>query len=261
MSTITTPTGQLVAYSDNGREGPPLVLLHALFMNRTMFEPQLEVFGDRYRVVTIDARGHGGSPTTEPFDFWDVARDVVAVLDNLGIGSAVIGGTSQGSVVSMRVALLRPDLVSALVLMGSSGDAEPPDVVDTLRQVAGAWRDVGPVDPVIEAITGSVLNDYPNAGRWQDLWRTLTADDVERNVNAVITRDALVARLPQIKAPALVLHGSCDNVFPVAQAEKLAAGLPRAGNPVIIDGGAHFLNLTDPQAVNDQLDEFLTALG
>jgi pimeloyl-ACP methyl ester carboxylesterase len=257
MATLTTEAGQTVGYSDHGGDGPPLVLLHALMMDRSMFAPQVEAFGATHRVVTIDARGHGASATAEPFTLWDVADDVVAVLDHLGIEGATLAGTSQGGIVALRVALRRPELAAALVLMGTSADTDPPEVVETLRGIPAAWRQFGPADPLIEQMTGAVLGAYPGAAPWQDLWRTLDADTVERNIEAVVGRDAVIDRLAELPTPALVLHGSADAVFAVAEAEKLAAALPGATDPIVIDAGAHFLSLTDPEAVNARLAEFL----
>jgi pimeloyl-ACP methyl ester carboxylesterase len=56
---------------------------------------------------------------------------------------------------------------------------------------------------------------------------------------------------------AVVLHGSADGVYSVDRAHELAEGLPNAEPPVIIEGGAHFLSLTDADAVNPHLQAFL----
>jgi pimeloyl-ACP methyl ester carboxylesterase len=84
--------GWKLFYEDTGGDGPPLILVHGLLMDRTMFEPQVEALADRHRIVTPDLRGHGNSGhREEEFTQWDMMEDHVALLDALGIERAVWG--------------------------------------------------------------------------------------------------------------------------------------------------------------------------
>ena len=231
-------------------------MLHGFLMNRSMFGPQVNEFSGTFRCVTIDARGHGESPTEETFDYWDVAGDVLAVLDHLEIDQAILAGTSQGGFVTLRVALLRPHLVTGLVLFGTSAEAEAPEVAASYRELAKTWREHGPITPVIDAISSICLGDYADAASWQQLWRTAEPEVVTRNVETLVSRDEVISRTRELTVPALVLHGSADGAYPVANAEQLAAALPGSANAVIVPSGAHFLSLTDAEAVNEQLREF-----
>lgn len=135
---VTLPGGQEVAYTDHGGSGPVVVLLHSFLMDGRMFEPQLAAF-DGFRCVTVDERGHGGTPASGPFDYWDVARDVLGVLDHLGVERAAVVGTSQGGFVALRMALLAPERVTALAVLGTSAAAEDPAVAAGYRAVLDAW--------------------------------------------------------------------------------------------------------------------------
>ena len=75
--------GQHLYYEDNGGEGPAVVFSHGFLMDHEMFSPQVEALAGRLRIVTLDARGHGRTPAGEPFDYWDLARDVLALMDHL----------------------------------------------------------------------------------------------------------------------------------------------------------------------------------
>lgn len=74
----------------------------------------------------------------------------------------------------------------------------------------------------------------------------------------LVDRDGILDRVPEIRCPALVMHGSADAAYPVDRARELAQALPDAEPPVVIDGGAHFLSLTDADAVNPLLQVFLS---
>ncbi|HEY2694460.1 MAG TPA: alpha/beta hydrolase [Pseudonocardiaceae bacterium] len=245
-------------YVDHGGTGPAVVVLHSFLMDATMFAPQVQAFGADYRFIAIDQRGHGETPATGPFDYWDSARDVLGVLDELGIDRAAFVGVSQGGFVAMRIALLAAERVAALAVMGTSAAAENPALVTTYRQLAANWLEMGPIDPIVDMVATICLGDM-DASDWKAKWRARPTDTVEVLINALVDRDDIVARLGEIDAPALVLHGSADLAYPLERARELAEGLPKAEAPIVVEGGAHFLSLTNPTEVNSYLGPFLQA--
>lgn len=258
MPTLTTADGVQVAYTDHGGAGSALVMLHSFLMDGSMFAPQVRAFADSYRCITIDGRGHGETTGGEQFDYWDVARDVIAVLDHLGVAAATIVGTSQGGFVALRVALLRPELVTGLVLMGTSAEAEDAPVVEAYRALTAAWNEHGPVDAVIDPIASICLGDFEDAESWKKRWREVPGAHMLRIIEPLVTRDDVLPRAGELTMPALVLHGAEDGAYPVVKAERLAAALPSCPEAVIVPGGAHFLSLTDAEVVNQALRGFLS---
>jgi pimeloyl-ACP methyl ester carboxylesterase len=245
-------------YVDHGGTGPAVVLLHSFLMDASMFAPQVAAFGADYRLIAVDQRGHGETPAGGPFDYWDSARDVLELLDSLGIERAAFVGVSQGGFVAMRLALLAPDRVAALAVMGTSAAAENPALVTTYRQLAENWLEMGPIDPIVDMVAAICLGSM-DVSDWKAKWRVRPTDTVTVLINALVDRDDIVERLGEIDAPALVLHGSADLAYPLERARELADGLPKAEAPVIVEGGAHFLSLTNPDEVNAQLGPFLRA--
>jgi pimeloyl-ACP methyl ester carboxylesterase len=257
MATVTTADGQSVSFVDHGGDGPAVVLLHSFLMDASMWAPQVAAFGDRYRLVAIDERGHGDTPATGPFDHWDVARDVLAVLDSLGVDRAAVVGTSQGGFVALRTALLAPDRVSALALLGTSGEPEDEQISAAYQQLAEVWIAQGP-ETVIEAVAEICLGDYDPAD-WTPKWSAVEPGRLRLIMNALVGREGVLDRITSIDVPALVLHGTADLAYPVTKAEALVAALPKAGPLVLVEGGAHFLSLTHAADVNPHLERFLDA--
>jgi pimeloyl-ACP methyl ester carboxylesterase len=243
---------------DHGGTGPVVVLLHSFLMDASMYAPQVDAFGADYRLIAVDQRGHGDTPVTGPFDYWDSARDVLDLLDRLGVERAAFVGCSQGGFVAMRVALLDPQRVTALALMGTSAAAEDPAIATSYRQLAANWLEMGPIDPIVDMVAAICLGAM-DATVWKAKWRARPLDTVEVLMNALVDRDDIVARLAEIDAPALVLHGSADLAYPLERARELAEGLPKAEAPIVIEGGAHFLSLTNADEVNAHLGPFLLA--
>ncbi len=258
MTNVDLPGGQSMTYVDHGGDGPVVVLLHAFLMDHEMFAPQVAALGDAFRLVAVDERGHGGTPADGPFDYWDVARDVLALLDVLGVERAAVLGTSQGGFVALRLALLAPERVSSLVLLGTSADVQDPPVAAAYRELGQAWVANGPAEQILDTVATICLGAAPSEA-WREKWRAVPGERVLANITTLVDRDGLLDRLGDITCPALVLHGSADGAYPVAHAQQVVAGLKGALPLVLVDGGAHFLSYTDPDAVNPAIRQFLEA--
>jgi pimeloyl-ACP methyl ester carboxylesterase len=260
MATMTTTQGQRLNYVDNGTDSdrPVVVLLHSFLMDGGMFAPQVEALRAEFRCITVDERGHGDTPADGPFDYWDVARDVLELLTELDIARFAVVGVSQGGFVALRIALLAPERISALAVMGTSAAAEDPQIAATYRQLAVNWVDEGPIDPIVDMVAAICLGSMP-ADDWKAKWRARPLDTVEPLISVLVERDSVLARVGDIDCPALVLHGSADLAYPLERARELADALPKAQPLVVVDGGAHFLSLTNAAEVNAQLTPFLLA--
>lgn len=257
-STAKVNGDQLVSYVDHGGSGPAVLLLHSYLMDADMFAPQVAALGGAFRLVAMDERGHGDTPADGPFTYWDVARDALGLLDELGVARCAVVGTSQGGFIALRMSLLAPDRVTALALLGTSGVAEDPEVAAGYRQAATAWREHGATQELLDLNATICLGQY-DATEWQAKWRRLSGDHVERVLTPLVERDGVLDRAGEIHCPALVLHGTADVAYSVDRAQELAGALPNAEPPVLVEGGAHFLSLTDADAVNPHLRTFLGA--
>jgi 3-oxoadipate enol-lactonase len=253
--------GQQIAYDDNGGDGPPVVLAHGFLMDRSMFDPQVAALRDRYRVITWDERGVGETiDDGRPFTYWDLAADCIALLDHLGIGSAIIGGMSQGGFISLRVALTAPDRVRALILLDSQAGTEDPEAVPLYRGMMDDWVANGPSDDIAAVTAGLIIGDPALSEPWIRWWKEIPPGRLARPGETLLTRDDITDRLGEITVPALVVHGTADASIPMARAEALAAGLAGSTGVVPIDQGTHSSNLTHPAAVNAAMLAFLDAL-
>ena len=250
-----------VAYDDSGGDGPPVVLAHGFLMDRSMFAPQAEVLVPGYRVITWDSRGHGDTDYDgRPFSYWDLAADCIGLMDHLGIDRAVVGGMSQGGFVSLRVALLDPARVRGLILLDTQAGVEDPEVVPLYQAMLDEWVTTGPSDEIADAVGGLILGDPALRAAWVPRWRARPHESLAMPGRALIARDDITDRLGEIEAPALVVHGTADVSITMDKAVDLAAGLPRGGDVVAVEGGTHAANLTHPGPVNEAVLDFLAGL-
>src|ERR1043166_4070762 len=110
---------------DDPGNGKAIVLLHGFPFNRSMWREQIEFLSVRgYRVVAPDLRGLGENKSdSEIATMEDMARDVAALMDELRIDRAIIGGLSMGCYVAFEFIRLFPARVQALVLAGARAEA------------------------------------------------------------------------------------------------------------------------------------------
>ena len=252
--------GRPIGYSDTGGDKPALLFLHSFGMNGAMFAPQIEAFHDSYRCVTCDARGHGGSPASAPFTFWNNADDCLALLDHLHIERAVCVGTSQGGFTALRIALLAPSRVGGLAILGSSAVAEDPAQREAFQQVHDAFVAGGAAGPppfVLDAMAHVCFGESFDAGGWREVWRTWRAAQFSLAFEALSSRDSILHRLGDIHTPTLVMHGTADHSYAPSHGEAIAAGVANSVGFIAVEGGAHFLSITDPEPVNAALARFL----
>ncbi|MDT7628130.1 MAG: hypothetical protein QOI50_60 [Pseudonocardiales bacterium] len=256
-STVTVNGGQRLHFVDYGGTGAPVVLLHSFLMDLEMFAPQVAALGREFRLIAVDERGHGGTPADESFDYWDVADDVLALLDELGLPKAAVIGTSQGGFIGLRMALTAPERVSALAVLGTSAAAEDAKVAAGYRELVSTWSDQGPAEQLLDMIANICLGTA-DATSWKAKWSTVPADKFSRIMATLVHRDGLLTRLAEVRCPVLAMHGSADAAYPVCRGAEIVEGVAHAEPLVVVDGGAHFLSLTDPEAVNPHLRKFLT---
>jgi pimeloyl-ACP methyl ester carboxylesterase len=257
--------GTEINYADTGGDGPVAVLSHGVLMDQSMFAPQVKALAPEFRVITWDQRGHGwdqsghgGTPAQGPFSYWDSTRDLLALLDHLGVRRAVLGGMSQGGFVSLRAALLAPDRVRGLILIDTQAGREDPAVASAYEQMYEVWHEQGP-GPVQEVVSSIILGPG-QWGDWYTKWAATGIEQVTPAFRCLMDRDDITGRLGEIDCPALIVHGSADAAIPLAKAEELRDGLAGPTRLVVIEGGTHASNMSHPAEVSAEMLTFLREL-
>ena len=262
MPTVARPGNPSISYADTGGEGPVVVFSHGILMDASMFDAQVAALSPAYRCITWDQRGHGQTGlVTEPFTFWDSAHDLLAVLDDAGVATAVLAGMSQGGFLSLRAALLAPERVRALVLIDSQAGLEADDAAPLYRSMAENWSEAGYDDAVAAFVAELILGKDAESAPWLTKWKEFPKEQVLQPTYALLERDDITGRLGEITAPALVIHGTDDASIPMERAVVLASGLPGAHGVVEIPGAGHASNVSHPEPVNVAIADFLTGLG
>src|SRR3954471_19224537 len=251
-----------VDHTVDGPEDAPVVLLsNSLGATRAMWDPQVPVLAERYRVVTYDTRGHGTSPAPAgPYTLDDLVDDLVALLDRLGAQRAHVAGLSLGAMPPLGLAGGEPQRVHRLAVLCSSAKTEPQGFLD--RAAAARAEGTASFAP---AVAGRWLTP-PYAAGHPELVARLEAmiagcdDEGYAACAEVVARVDLRDDLPRITAPTLVVSGAEDPALPPAHQEAIAAGIPGA-ELLTVSPGAHLTNLEQPLRITGALLGHFDAAG
>lgn len=253
-------------YAEVAGEGPAVALVHEGIGDSRQWDPQWDEWSRSFRLLRVDLRGFGRSPL--PPERFSNARDLIAALDEHGFDRAALVGGSLGGRVVLEVAVARPELVSALVLVapGLPGHEWSDKVKSSWAEEEAAYE-AGDVERAVE-VNLRVWVDGP--GR--------QAEDVDSELRARVAemqRDAfevqfaagdqpeeellvpdLAERLGEVAVPTLVLVGEEDVSDMHAIGQRLAGTIPGARLETIPDT-AHVPNMERPREFDELVLPFL----
>lgn len=228
----------------SGSPDATVVLIGSLGSDRSMWDPQIAGLTSVANVLAVDLRGHGASPAPAgPYSVADLAGDVVAVLDSIGVNRAHLVGLSLGGAVAQWIAVHRPARVQTLSLLCTSARfGESQAWLDR----ASATRSSG-----TQSLADAVLSRWftPElAARDTELaarHRQMIVDTPDEGYASCC--DALAdfdnrADLGRIAAPTLVIAGEQDPSTPPADLKIIADGIARSTLHVL-DPAAHLANV------------------
>jgi pimeloyl-ACP methyl ester carboxylesterase len=229
-------SGGVTLSAEEGGEGSPVVLLHGLTATRryvVMGSKALERAG--HRVVLYDARAHGQSEGGDDYSYDQLARDLLAVLDDRGIDKPTLAGASMGAHTITKFALTHPDRVAGLVIMTPAYAPERDPGLERWDRLANGLR-TGGVDGFVEAYGTPKVPE-----KWHDTILRVLHQRLSAHAHPDALADALSAvprsrpfeaweDLAAIEAPTIVVasRDEVDPEHPYDVGERYAEAIPNA---------------------------------
>jgi len=267
---------------------PTLILINSFTTSAELYQSQFEntKLTETMNVLAIEPLGHGKTRLRtaghETFTYWDTAIMAIQVMDVLGIKKAFALGTSQGGWIVTRMALVYPERIAGIILLGTSMDYES----ERTRKL-GCWNGPNHLESLLkETSSKTTTESFEPSSDYCDfivdigfgkecpadtrkLWHEIVKKNYQGNdgrkrmreaaVN-LSERDGLHSRLTNVVCPVLWLHGDADLVYSVDNAKeeiKLFDNSPDA-KLLVVKGGHHFLSGTHPEEVDTAALEFVT---
>jgi len=259
VKTATLSTGVQLQYAEQGdADGDPVIFLHGYTDSRYSFEKVLMHLPLSVHAYVLSQRGHGNSDKPEagytPPDF---AADVVAFMEKLKIGPAVIIGHSMGATIAQRFVLDHPGLSKALVLIGSlasfkdkPGLVEFSHAVDQLQDpVDSAFVYEFQKSTLAKQIPAPELNMYVMESRkltvriWKETMKGMMASDYQNELN-------------KLKVPTLIIWGDKDLIAPKSDQDILLSGIKHSRLNVY-EGTGHAVHWEEPVRFTNDLLNFI----
>lgn len=263
--------GEVNTYYEIRGRGAPLVLIPGAGSTLVGFARHVPVFARRHRVVAYDLRGTGRSEAPDvPYTMETLADDLAGLLDALGIAAAHLLGASMGGMVAMHCALRHPAKVKSLILACTKCGG--PHEIPVDAEIMAYWtRPPGPSprENILESLRFTMSRDFIENNPEiieQVVKQSLAAPPPYNTARSAmfqigaITGHDVYDRLPEIRAPALVIHGDADRMAPPGNARILAERIPKA-ELVMLPGLGHAFTLEAFEESNRLMLDFLRRHG
>ena len=241
--------------------GKTIVLMHPVGLRAEFWLPVIAELEHSYRLIAIDARGHGESDFDGPFTLHDLARDAAELVRAVGLGPAVFAGCSMGGMVAQGVAALAPEVASGIVIANTTYTRDdngramieqravqaekgmPVILPSTLSRWFNAQAQLNRPDLVLQAREWLLAND---AAVHAVAWRAIRDLD-------------FAGALRKSPLPKLCIGGSDDQSAAASAVRKMAEELPHAHYREIA-GAGHLAPLEEPREFAGLLAEFIETL-
>ncbi|MFE1774777.1 alpha/beta fold hydrolase [Streptomyces sp. NPDC059008] len=247
---------------------PPVVLLHALPLDSSMWDTQARRLRARgHPVLTFDQRGFGGTPLgADPPSLDLVADDLAHQMERRGMARAVVVGSSMGGYVAMAFLRRHRARVLGLGLLSTRGTADTAEGAAQRRGFAELILDDAQRDRLVARTTPMLLGattrtEAPDTvARVVSLAAAAAPEAVAWAQRAIAARPGALDDLRTTEVPAVVVAGEEDELVSPDEARQLAAALPH-GRLVTVPRAGHLPPVEAPQRTTDALVELLDTVG
>lgn len=247
-----------LGYDEDGNgDADPIVFLHGVGSDKSVWRPQIEHFGLDRRAIAFDYPGYGDSDPAPPGTTRDdYAEAILGAMSELGLGRAHICGLSLGGIVAIAMHALAPDRCASLILADTFA-VHPGGRAIYERGVAAS----GDLRAMAEARVEILLAQPSDPAVRSEIVETMARIDPAAyriGAEAVWLADQR-ERAAAIRVPTLVVCGAEDKVTPPALSEELHAIISGSRLAMIANAG-HLTNLEQPAEFNRLVEEFIAAL-
>ncbi|MGE7623629.1 alpha/beta fold hydrolase [Viridibacillus sp. NPDC096237] len=217
--------GLIFQYRETGEvSAPPLIALHALGQNSESWDEVATVLGERYRVLALDLRGHGGSARTGTYSFEQMSEDLLLFANAMGLERFTLIGHSMGGTVSYLFSETYPSRIEHLVI-----EDTPPPFHNEKIEIPSKPSEQLPFDWIVVPSILQQLNE-PNPEWW--------------------------TRLPEILTPTLIIGGGSTSTVPQDKLKEVSDLIPTC-ELVTIEGAGHHVHNSNLLAFLDTVKPFL----
>ncbi len=255
MPILTRPFGHMNYKVDGPGEAPSILWANALGTDLRIWDEVVARLPG-WRHLRFDKRGHGlsGTPAGD-WDVTDLADDAVALMDHLGVATAVVGGCSVGGMIAQGVAIRHPGRARALILSNTAARIGSPELWQPRIEAVQNGGIAAIADAVLDRWFAPAFRNSPEAAPWATM--LLRCDPLGYvGTCGALSRADFRADVGRIAVPTLMIAGTADQATPPALVAETAAMIPGA-RLVTLDGSGHIPAIDAPDAFAACVEGFL----
>ena len=231
-------------FVEESGSGPDLVLLHGYPLSGALFSRVRPALEEHFTVVTLDHRGYGQSQARRAGGSVEAyAEDALAVIDELGIENAIVGGMSMGGPIVFSMYEQAPERFGGLVLIDTTASSANPAERGLWEGTEAIIKKDGmaPIYPALlpDMLSGQTRLNQPEVGEYlTEVMEGATTAAGRAGARALAERPDRTEMLAGIDVPALVIVGMEDALYAMSVSADMAETLPE-GELAIIPGASH----------------------
>jgi 3-oxoadipate enol-lactonase len=261
-----TVKNHTVSYNDEGPNGAPvIILIHGFPFNKSMWNEQMEMLTDNYRVIAYDIRGFGNSETgTDDFTIELFVSDLLGLMDVLKIEKTMLCGLSMGGYIALNAIENYPKRFSALILCDTNCVADTPEAVEK-RMVTIEKIDKYGVEPYTnESIKNlfapiSFITNQEKIAVVKEMIMKASVQSLSSTLLALTKRKETCNNLPKIKVPVLILVGEDDKITPPVVSRQMHKNI-KGSILKVIENAGHLSNIENSYEFNIHLEKFISTV-
>jgi (E)-2-((N-methylformamido)methylene)succinate hydrolase len=241
--------------------GPTLVLLHGVGMNKAVWAPEVNLLQNQFEVLIYDMWGHGDSDLPEgELALSDYTKQLVDLLSELNIDSAFVAGHSMGALIALDFALLHPDICQAVCAMNAVFNRtaeQSASVQKRAADLAAGGVSVNLTETLERWFGKSGDHEFVDAENLsRELLLAVNPQGYSAAYSVFANSDkAHLGKLENLKVPALFFTADGDPNSTAQMSLAMAAMAP-SGSAVVLQGHRHMMTLTAPNEVAATLTTF-----
>jgi 3-oxoadipate enol-lactonase len=242
------------------KDGPALVLIHALGTNLTLWDELIRLLPPGLRILRFDLRGHGASDVpAPPYTMGALVRDAERVMQHVGMTDAVVLGLSIGGLVAQGLAIKRLDLVRAVVLSNTAAKIGTPAAWEARIATMRAQGPGGLADDIMQRWFGRDVPDVAGVARIRAMLLATPPEGWIGCAQAIAGTD-FYTPTASLTLPTLFIAGSNDGSTPPDLVRE-TADLIRGSQFALIRGAGHLPFVERAAAYAARVTDFLRSIG
>lgn len=253
-----------ISYTDEGPDNAPvIILIHGFPLNKSMWNKQIDMLIETYRVIAYDIRGHGNSTSgTDDFSIELFVDDLLGLMDVLKIDRAMLCGLSMGGYIALNAVENFPKRFGALILCDTNCTADTTETKEKRMKTIESIQEKGLEQYANESLKNlfapeSFVTNKEKIDVVKEMIMETSVQSLSRTLFALTRRKETCSNLNKIGIPVLILVGKEDKITPPDVARLMQQSI-KGSILKIIEHAGHLSNIENSYEFNIHLEKFIS---